>query len=71
MENSVLEGWKEIGILMTDVDLDVRKNASGNASAGVRARKVLRTLRRKLGALTKQMIAEERERKSEKGSKEE
>ena len=45
MSNPVLEKWQEIKTLLESIDLDVHKNASGNASAGVRARKGLRLLK--------------------------
>ena len=41
---SVLDQWNEIKVLIESLDLDVHKNAGGNASAGVRARKGLRAL---------------------------
>tara|TARA_A100000164_G_scaffold184369_1_gene163794 strand:+ start:321 stop:518 length:198 start_codon:yes stop_codon:yes gene_type:complete len=45
MSNPVLDKWQEIKTLLESIDLDVHKNASGNASAGVRARKGLRLLK--------------------------
>tara|TARA_B100001250_G_C19613224_1_gene705923 strand:- start:61 stop:258 length:198 start_codon:yes stop_codon:yes gene_type:complete len=45
MSNPVLEKWQEIKTLLESIDLDVHKNASGNSSAGVRARKGLRLLK--------------------------
>lgn len=66
MENSILELWNEVRAAVEAADLDVRKNASGNASAGVRARKGLRSLRGKLAALVKLTVDTEKERKKEK-----
>ena len=43
--NSILDKWQEIKVMIESIDLDVHKNASGNASAGVRARKGLRALK--------------------------
>lgn len=45
--------WGEIKVLVETIDVDVTKNAKGNASAGVRARKGLRLLRNKTTELVK------------------
>ena len=45
--------WNEIKTLVETIDVDVSKNAKGNASAGVRARKGLRLLRTKTSELVK------------------
>ncbi len=45
--------WGEIKTLVETIDADVAKNAKGNASAGVRARKGLRLLRTKTSELVK------------------
>jgi len=66
VENSILELWNEVRAAVEAVDLDIRKNASGNASAGVRARKGLRALRGKLASLVKVTVNTEKERKKEK-----
>ena len=42
MSNDITSKWQEIKTLIESIDLDVHKNAAGNASAGVRARKGLR-----------------------------
>ena len=42
------------------LDLDIVKNANGNASAGVRARRGLRLLKSKSAELVKTTIAEEK-----------
>tara|TARA_B100000242_G_C42996020_1_gene462567 strand:- start:64 stop:258 length:195 start_codon:yes stop_codon:yes gene_type:complete len=64
MANSnILELWKEIQTLVESLDLDVTKNASGNASAGVRARRGLRLLKSKSAELVKTTIAEEKAKK--------
>tara|TARA_A100001037_G_C14712339_1_gene440905 strand:+ start:341 stop:532 length:192 start_codon:yes stop_codon:yes gene_type:complete len=60
---SVLDQWNEIKVLVESLDLDVHKNAGGNASAGVRARKGLRALKNAAAALVKTTIQEEKERK--------
>ena len=60
---SELEQWNEIKVLVESLDLDVHKNASGNASAGVRARKGLRALKNAAASLVKTTIQEEKARK--------
>ena len=66
MENSALTLWNEIMELMKAIDLDVRKNVAGNSSAGVRARKGLRTLKAKAAALTKLTVENDKARRAEK-----
>ena len=66
VENSILELWNEVKTAVTAVDGDVKKNAEGNASAGVRARKTLRKLKSILGQLVKVTVEAEKARKQEK-----
>ena len=61
--SSIIEQWNEIKVLIESIDLDVVKNASGNASAGVRARRGLRLLKYKSGDLVKATIEEDKKRK--------
>lgn len=61
--SSILDQWNEIKTLVESLDLDVVKNANGNASAGVRARRGLRLLKSKSAELVKQTISEEKSRK--------
>jgi hypothetical protein len=56
--------------LMKAIDLDVRKNVAGNSSAGVRARKGLRTLKAKAAALTKLTVENDKARRAEKTASE-
>jgi len=63
--SSVLEKWNELKLIVESVDLDVHKNAGGNASAGVRARKGLRALKTAAGELVKLTIASEKDEKAE------
>jgi len=51
--SGILEKWNEIKVLIETLDLDVHKNAGGNASAGVRARKGLRLLKKEAADLVK------------------
>ena len=47
MATSIVDQWNEIKTLIESLDLDVVKNANGNASAGVRARRGLRLIKSK------------------------
>ena len=58
--SSVLDKWEEIKVIVESIELDVHKNAGGNASAGVRARKGLRSLKTVAGELVKLTITEEK-----------
>ena len=62
-ESNILELWTEIKTLVESLDLDVMKNANGNASAGVRARRGLRLLKTKSGELVKTTISVEKSKK--------
>lgn len=55
-ENKVLDLWVEIKTLVESVDLDMHKNATGNVTAGSRARKSLRLLTKKTRELVKTTI---------------
>ena len=50
---SILEEWDALKALVEELELDVHKNAHGNKSAGVRARKGLRKLKTAAGDLVK------------------
>lgn len=63
MNQRIVEAWQAIKQAVSEVDVDVMKNAKGNASAGVRARKILRNLRNQLSELVKVTIEEEKETK--------
>lgn len=62
--NDILTLWNEIKQLLTEIDVDIHKNANGNASAGVRARKGLRLIKSKSAELTKVTVNEEKSRKT-------
>ena len=66
MSNSVQDKWLEIKTLIESIELDVHKNAGGNASAGVRARKGLRLLKNYASELVKMTIDLDKERKGTK-----
>ena len=56
MSDTLLNTWQEIKTLVETLDVDVAKNANGNASAGVRARKGLRLLKARAGDLVKASV---------------
>ena len=58
--SDVIDKWNEIKILVESLELDVHKNASGNSSAGVRARRGLRLLKSNAAELVKLTISEEK-----------
>lgn len=61
--SAIIEQWNEIKTLVESLEVDVNKNAAGNASAGVRARRGLRLLKSKSADLVKSTIAEEKAKK--------
>ena len=61
--SNILDKWQDIKTMVESIDLDVHKNASGNASAGVRSRKGLRALKNAASELVKLTIEEEKTRK--------
>lgn len=60
--------WDDLKATVLAVELDVLKNAEGNVSAGVRARRGLRMLRNKVSGLVKVLKQEDQEKKSERKS---
>ena len=61
--SDIIEKWTEIKTIIESIDLDVNKNAGGNASAGVRARKGLRLLKKEAAELVKMTVAADKARK--------
>jgi len=55
--SSLLDEWKELKVLVESLELDVHKNANGNKSAGVRARKGLRLLKKRASDLVKSSLS--------------
>ena len=71
MSNNIIDKWSEIKTIIESIDLDINKNASGNASAGVRARKGLRLLKKEASELVKVTVQADKDRKeADKTSKE-
>lgn len=69
MENQVLVKWNEVKLLVDMLELDVVKNSSGVAAAGVRARKGLRELKAKVGDLVKMTVELDKVNKGNKSSR--
>ena len=63
--SDIIEKWSEIKTIIESIDLDVNKNASGNASAGVRARKGLRLLKKEAAELVKMTVTADKQRKTD------
>jgi hypothetical protein len=63
--SDIIDKWAEIKTIIESIDLDVNKNASGNASAGVRARKGLRLLKKEAAELVKMTVTADKQRKSD------
>ena len=61
--SNILDRWSEIKVLVESLELDMHKNANGNASAGVRVRKGLRALKKEASDLVKLTITEGRAEK--------
>ena len=59
MENQIETKWDELKTLVAALEDDVAKNAAGNAAAGRRARKGLRTLKTQAGELVKLTLGKE------------
>ena len=59
--SDLLDNWKEFKVLIESLDLDVHKNANGNKSAGVRARKGLRLVKKQAAELVKSSLSADKE----------
>jgi hypothetical protein len=59
-KSELLNQWTELKVLIESLELDVLKNANGNKSAGVRARKGLRLLKQRSGELVKSSLLEDK-----------
>ncbi|MBC8408881.1 MAG: histone H1 [Rhodobacteraceae bacterium] len=53
MSDELATKWSELKTLVESLELDVLKQASGNASAGVRARRGLRLLKNEVSDLVR------------------
>jgi len=61
----ITDKWYEIKVIVESLELDIHKNAGGNASAGVRARRGLRLLKKEISELVKSTIEEGKQRKTQ------
>ena len=59
-KTDLVSQWTELKVLIESLELDVLKNANGNKSAGVRARKGLRLLKQRSGELVKTSLLEDK-----------
>ena len=60
----IVEKWNEIKVIVESLEQDVAKNSSGNSSAGVRARRGLRILKKEATDLVKLTLEVEKARKA-------
>lgn len=58
LNQTILDLWHELRTMVDSIEQDVNKNARGVNAAGVRARKGIRLLRKKLGELSKASLAQ-------------
>ena len=63
MSEELTTKWTELKTLVESLELDVLKQANGNASAGVRARRGLRLLKNEVADLVRVSLATEKARK--------
>lgn len=64
--DAVVTKWEEVKAAVSELELDIQKNAKGNAAAGVRTRKGLRGLRKIMTEIVKLTVAQDKERKAAK-----
>jgi hypothetical protein len=55
----ILSKWQELRILVESLEVDVKKTAKGNKTAGVRARRGLRQLKKDASELVKVTLGAE------------
>jgi hypothetical protein len=58
--SNLLDRWSELKVLVESLDLDIHKNGNGNKSAGVRARKGLRLVKKHASELVKESLASDK-----------
>lgn len=56
--SAVLSKWEELRVLFDSLEVDIKKTAKGNKTAGVRARKGLRLLKKASSDLVKVTLEE-------------
>jgi len=60
-KENIQNQYEELKSLLLSIEVDLLKNLNGNKSAGVRARKALRQVKKKATDLIKNTIAHEKE----------
>lgn len=63
MNDNLVENFQNLKTLVESLQVDVVKNANGNKSAGVRARKGLRELKKIASELVKLSLSTDKEEK--------
>lgn len=61
MNEKLVEQYEELKTIVETLQVDVVKNASGNKSAGVRARKALRELKKLASEIVKVSLSSDKE----------
>jgi hypothetical protein len=61
MNDNLVESFEELKTLVESLQIDIVKNASGNKSAGVRARKGLRSLKKLASELVKTSLTSDKQ----------
>ena len=64
--SKIIEQWERVKVLVASTEDDILKNARGNSSAGVRARKGLRAIKKEAADLVKMTVEESKKQKAEK-----
>ena len=60
--DNLISQWEELRVLVESLNLDIVKNANGNRSAGVRARRGLRDVKKQAAALVKVSLESDKAR---------
>lgn len=60
--NNLINQWEELRMMLETLNLDVVKNANGNRSAGVRARRGLREVKKLAADLVKASLENDKAR---------
>ena len=61
MDDNLIESFEELKKLVESLQIDVVKNANGNKSAGVRARKGLREVKKVASEIVKKSLSSDKD----------
>ena len=61
MNDSLVDQYEELKKLVESMQVDLVKNASGNKSAGIRARKTLREIKKFVGEIVKSSLTADKQ----------